>query len=65
MWKYYDRSDFEETEGMDDEAYVWSDMAADDFSEAYLDEGSTDNDLDNTVVFYDDFDWMAGFHAWL
>ena len=38
-------------------------IAADDVLDAHLDEGSTDNDLDDTVVLHDDFDWMAALQA--
>ena len=48
---------------MDDEEYVHSVIAADDVPYAHSHEGSTDNDLDNTVVLHIDFDWMADFQA--
>ena len=54
---------FEQAELVDDEDYVHSIIAADDVPDAHLDEGSTDDDLDNTFVLHDDFYRMAGFQA--
>ena len=55
----------EEAERMDDEVYVHLIIAGHDVPEAHLNEGSTDNDLNDTVALHDDFDWMAGIHACL
>ena len=39
---------------------VRSVIAADDVPDANLREGSTDNDLDGSVMLHDGFEWMAG-----